>query len=66
VAVAMLKGQHLMILRLDDTNKVTRVEKILQGTYGRLRTAVQGPDGVLYISTDNGTNDRIIKLIPRP
>ena len=32
-------------------------------TYGRIRAAVQGPDGSLYLTTDNGS-DRIIRVTP--
>ena len=32
---------------------------------GRLRSAVQGPDGNLYVSTDNGGgNDAILRAVP--
>jgi glucose/arabinose dehydrogenase len=33
-------------------------------TFGRLRAVEQGPDGCLYITTANGTNDKIIKACP--
>lgn len=65
IAIAMLKGQHLKILRLDGSNKVTQEEQVLQGTFGRLRAVTQGPDKALYLSTDNGTDDRIIRVVPR-
>lgn len=70
-AIAMQKTKHLKILSLDANNKVTKEEKVLDGTYGRLRTVRQGPDGSLYILTDNASNDdfntkvdKIIKLTP--
>jgi glucose/arabinose dehydrogenase len=32
---------------------------------GRLRSAVQGPDGNLYVSTDNGGGtDAILRAVP--
>lgn len=65
LAVAMLKAQHLKILRLDAKNKVIQEEKTLIDTYGRLRDVAQGPDGSLYVSTSNG-DDKIIKLTPGP
>jgi glucose/arabinose dehydrogenase len=34
----------------------------LDNTYGRLRTPVQGPDGALYVTTANGSNDRILRV----
>lgn len=62
IAVAMLKGQHLKILHLDMQTKVTKEEKALDQTYGRLRAVTMGNDGNLYVSTSNGTNDRILRL----
>jgi len=65
IAMGVMKAKHLKILRLDATNKVTKEEKLYQDTYGRIRTPVLGPDGNLYITTDNGTDDKIIKLSPQ-
>jgi aldose sugar dehydrogenase len=66
VAVAMLKGQHLKILQLDDKLKVTNEEQLFKNEFLRIRAAVQGPDGSLYLSTDNGTNtDKIIRVTPK-
>jgi glucose/arabinose dehydrogenase len=58
LAMTVLKDQHLKILRLDENNKVTKEERLLEKTYGRLRAIVQGPDGSLYV----GSADKIIKL----
>lgn len=63
LVVAVLKAAHLKVLTLQD-NKVTKEEKAFEGTFGRIRTAVQGPDGNLYIGTDNGGNDQIVRIIP--
>lgn len=63
LAVAMLKAAHLKFLVLQD-NKVVKEEKTFEGSFGRIRTAVQGPDGNLYIGTDNGSNDQIVRIIP--
>lgn len=64
VAMAMLRDEHLKILRLSDDNKVVKEEKALEGTYGRLRMVYQAPDGNLYVTTDNKSNDKIIRLMP--
>jgi aldose sugar dehydrogenase len=64
LAVAMLKGEHLKFLTIDN-NKVTGEVKVLEGTFGRIRAAMQGPDGDLYISTDNGDDDKIVRIIPQ-
>ena len=34
----------------------------LDGTFGRLRAVRLGPDGALYVSTSNGTDDKLLKL----
>lgn len=62
LAIAALKGQHLKVLRFDENAKVIKEEKVLI-TYGRLRSVREGPDGDLYVTTDNGTDDKVLKLI---
>ena len=34
------------------------------GTWGRLRAMVSGPGGQLYVTTSNGSNDRVIRISP--
>jgi aldose sugar dehydrogenase len=50
-----LRGQSLYRLVPDknDPRKVVTFEKLLAGQYGRLRDVVQGPDGAIYILTNN-------------
>ncbi len=72
--VAELKGQELRRFIIDPANpaKVTSQEIALQGQ-GRLRDAVAGPDGCLYVLTSNndtrGTpragDDQLLKLCPK-
>jgi len=72
--VAELKGEALRRLIIDtaDPARVTSQEIVLQGQ-GRLRDAVAGPDGCLYLLTSNrdsrGTprpgDDQVLKLCPR-
>ncbi len=64
LAMAVLKDQHLKILTIDADNKVTGTEDLFTKQFGRLRSAVQGPDGSLYLSTDNGKTDQIIRVTP--
>ena len=54
-AIAVLKGQHLMVMFFDDVLGFSSIGTTtnMRGA-GRLRSAVQGPDGNLYVSTDNG------------
>lgn len=70
-----LVGQHLHRLELSaDGRSVTREERLLQDSYGRLRAVVEGPDGFLYLSTSNRdqgsgnpahNDDRILRIVPR-
>ena len=72
--LAELKGQELRRFLIDpaDPGKVTSQEITLQGQ-GRLRDAVAGPDGCLYVLTNNtdtrGTpragDDQLLKLCPK-
>lgn len=42
----------------------TQREILYDGVYGRLRTVRQGPDGSLYITTSNGSGDRMVRMTP--
>jgi glucose/arabinose dehydrogenase len=64
LVVAVLKDKHLKILTIDSNNKVTTTENVFVNQFGRLRTTAQGPDGNLYIATDNGKSDQIIRVTP--
>ncbi|MBP9114985.1 MAG: PQQ-dependent sugar dehydrogenase [Acidimicrobiia bacterium] len=64
LAVAVLKDQKLNIYSIDKGYKVTNLDSILKD-FGRLRSVIQGPDGNLFITTDNNKNDKIIKIIPK-
>ncbi len=69
---AGLRGQSLYRLAIDknDPTKAITLEKYLTGQYGRLRDVVQGPDGTLYLITNNTDgrgdphpgDDRILQL----
>jgi glucose/arabinose dehydrogenase len=63
--VATLKESDLRRFSVSGTT-VTAAEVLCNGKYGRLRAVVQGPDGALYITTSNGSNDRIVRLAPGP
>lgn len=69
--VATLRGTHLLRLTLDEAGRrITGQERLLDGTFGRLRDAAMGPDGNLYVCTNNrdgrGTpatgDDRILRI----
>ncbi len=72
--VAELGGQELrrFIIDADDPAKITSQEIALKGL-GRLRDAVAGPDGCLYLLTSNrdtrgsprAADDQLLKLCPK-
>ncbi len=65
LAVGLLKGSRLLLFKLNAQGNVAEITTTLRG-YGRLRSPVQGPDGNLYITTDNGGNtDKILKVTPK-
>lgn len=74
--VATLRGTHLLRLTPDPSlpRQVVAEERLLDGTFGRLRDVVSGPDGLLYLATNNRdgrgapspTDDRILRLVPAP
>ncbi|CCG05243.1 PQQ-dependent sugar dehydrogenase [Blastococcus saxobsidens] len=65
--VALLKDQGVLALRLDDAGAVVGQFQVpeLDDAYGRLRTVQQGGDGALYAVTDNGGDDRLLRITPR-
>jgi glucose/arabinose dehydrogenase len=67
LAVTALKDTSLRLLRFDRAGTLRETWKpaVLDGAYGRLRGAVRGPDGALYLTTSNGSNDKILRVTPR-
>ena len=57
-----LKFQLLSRLELKG-DKVVKEERLLQGLHERIRDVRQGPDGALYLLTDNSAG-RILRLVP--
>jgi len=67
LVMACLASRQLLSLTLNGTGTGTvGIERILGGTSAdpRMRSAVQGPDGNLYVATSNGTGDRIFRVTP--
>jgi glucose/arabinose dehydrogenase len=60
--VGGLIGQVLVRLALDGT-KVTREERLLEDRLGRIRDVRAGPDGYLYLTTDEAEG-RLLRLVP--
>ena len=64
--VGALRGQHLMVLDITNDGSLISAEKMFEGDFGRIRTAQISPDGVLYLLTANGDNDKIIRISEAP
>ncbi len=66
LAVASLKNSTLRFFEFDgnDVFEATEVGNELTQTYGRLRTPMAGPRGTLYVTTSNGSNDKILQITP--
>ena len=64
--VGALRGQHLMVVDVAQDGSLISAEKMFEGEFGRIRTAQIGPDGVLYLLTANGDNDKIIRISAVP
>lgn len=61
--VATLKESDLRRFTLVGS-VATQRDILFDNTYGRIRTVRQGPDGSLYLTTSNGSNDRVIRITP--
>jgi glucose/arabinose dehydrogenase len=64
--VGALRGQHLMVLDIAKDGSLISAEKMFEGDFGRIRTAQISPDGVLYLLTANGDNDKIVRISEAP
>ncbi|MFQ6171348.1 PQQ-dependent sugar dehydrogenase [Oryzobacter sp. R7] len=67
LVVTALKGAKLLVLTLkeDGTLAEVSVPEETNDRYGRLRAARLGPDGALYVTTTNGSDDRLLRITPR-
>jgi glucose/arabinose dehydrogenase len=67
LAVAALKAQRVLFLKLSKAGKLrgVRVPAALR-RLGRIRTVVDGPGSIFYVTTDNGDGrDAIVAVRPR-
>jgi glucose/arabinose dehydrogenase len=64
--LGVLKGQGVLALRLDADGALEDQFRLpeLEGHYGRIRTVQQGTDGDLYVTTDNGDDDKLLRVTP--
>jgi glucose/arabinose dehydrogenase len=60
--IGALAGQMLVRLEVDG-DKVGKEERLLEGLGERIRDVREGPDGALYLLTDN-RNGRILRVAP--
>lgn len=61
--VGALAKTHLRRLKLDGA-KVVEQEELLAGLEERIRDVRAGPDGFLYVVTDDASNGRVLRLEP--
>jgi aldose sugar dehydrogenase len=67
LAVGTQQGEKVLLLGLTpDGLGVERQASLLEGRYGRIRTVSGQPDGTLLVTTDNGRDDVVLRLTPRP
>jgi len=64
LAVVALKGAKLMLFTVTADGGVhsVAVPSQLDDKYGRLRAARLSPDGALYVTTSNGSDDKLLRV----
>lgn len=66
LAIATLKAMHVHVLDVDSEGNATSRGRFIENQ-GRLRTPRQGPDGLLYVTTDRRSDgDRVLRVTPVP
>jgi glucose/arabinose dehydrogenase len=63
LAVGFLRGARIVILAIDAAGRTTGTQSVAGLPEERIRSLVPGPDGALYVSTDDG---EIWRLAPAP
>lgn len=61
LVVASLKEQDLRRFELFD-GSARQTDVLFNNVFGRLRTPRLAPDGSLYLTTDNGSDDKIVRV----
>jgi aldose sugar dehydrogenase len=65
LVITALKGAKLIVLTLNGDDVASQaVPPEFNDKYGRLRAARTAPDGALYVTTSNGTNDKLLRVTP--
>lgn len=66
LAMAVLKGQQLRVLGVNSAGTGVNLQWTSLTTLGRLRVAVQAPDGSLYLTTDSASDGRVYRVTAPP
>lgn len=66
LAMAVLKGRQLKVLGINSAGTGVNLQWTALTTLGRLRAAVQAPDGSLYLTTDSATDGRVYRVTAPP
>jgi aldose sugar dehydrogenase len=66
LVITALKGAKVIFLSLSEAGDVTSVAvpSEFDSTFGRLRAARSGPDGALYLTSSNGSDDKLLRVTP--
>jgi len=66
IVAGQLKGAGVLVIMLRPDGGLARQEELpeVNNTYGRIRTVQPGPDGSLYLTTSNGSDDKILRVVP--
>ncbi|MDR6905052.1 glucose/arabinose dehydrogenase/putative cell wall-binding protein [Agromyces sp. 3263] len=63
--VSTLKESDIRRFSISDDGATVSGNQILfDGAWGRMRASVLGPGGQLYVTTSNGSNDKVIRIRP--
>ncbi|MCF6379192.1 PQQ-dependent sugar dehydrogenase [Nocardioides KLBMP 9356] len=66
LAVAVLKASEMVFLRFDDSGSlVSATQPPALARFGRLRSVTSARNGDLLVTTDNGDDDRVLRISPR-
>jgi glucose/arabinose dehydrogenase len=66
LVVTALKGAKVLLFKLNDNGAVQSVSipTEFNDKFGRLRAVRSGPDGALYITTSDGSDDKLLRVTP--
>jgi glucose/arabinose dehydrogenase len=63
LAISVLKGSQLRIMQINPAGTAVTAQWTEVTDHGRLRAAVEGPDGNLYLATDDDPG-QILRVVP--